>query len=145
MVSDLKIFAGEKKKERVWVSFYIGENNFEKKTEQSLFPSDKYPIYISIDYRDEAVYESLKNTLNHLPKDTARYRHENYYGKRFDIFVADTEGVRAVLNDKVLKEAGKLSVTMMANDEQIFPHQIMDKARSISLFHLNRNTPQMTR
>ncbi|MBL7815675.1 MAG: hypothetical protein JNL70_11720 [Saprospiraceae bacterium] len=134
-------FADEKKKDlktvqetgetQQEVGFYMGLNDFQTKKEQEQFPPDKYPIHISIDYKGGFFYESLRNTLRQLPKEKVKYRHENYYGTRFDIFLATTEGVRHVLNDKALKDAAMYVRKALTVDERIYPYQILDEARKI--------------
>jgi len=123
--------AAKAEKSRQAVGFHISENDFKKRHMQAQYPPEQYPIYISISYKGEDFYNSMKQTLGKIPKDKARHRHEDYYGTRFEIFIADTDTVRAVINDKALKECAAYTRKAMIDDERILPHQILDKARDI--------------
>lgn len=134
MVSDIGQYAGEKKANlSEEISFYIGANQFETQEEKTKFPSETYPVFISIDYGGKDFYHAMKSLLLSIGKDNLRFRHKDYYGTRFDIFLRDSDGVRRLLYDEQspLKNTALYERFTMQDDSKIYPHMVMDRARGI--------------
>ena len=134
MVSDIGQYAGEKKAILpTEISFYIGANQFDTQEEKNKFPPENYPVFISIDYKGKDFYHTMKSLLLSIGKENLRFRHKDYYGTRFDIFLRDSDGVRRLLYDEQspLKNTVLYERFTMQDDSKIYPHMVMDRARGI--------------
>ena len=90
------------------------------------FSPKEYPLHLSITFsKREVEFKNLiKDALNQIPKNQARYQNTGKVVNTFDCYFKDVDSMRPLLNN-VLSHTDMFTQYMMEEDRKVFKNDLL--------------------